>query len=206
MISISTAAPDSFSYHEISKFAQAVYKEQLGADIEPKPDLFASARLNGKLVGCFGLYRAYERPLTIERYLPEVFPKLASCSLTSKDACAELGTRVVVKIPGLASFHVSVALVATLVTHAYDIGIRYVAFTSNRRSHLITDKLGFPLIDFGNPSIEGMDDAFKKNWEKFFSIEQRCYGFVIDSIEGCGRALLELEPRGITPERIPLAA
>lgn len=206
MITTATATPGQALYATAARFAKLVYQQQLGATIDAQPDAFSCALQGRAPVGCFGLYQAKEEPLLIERYTPQVFSTLAQQKQVQRRACAELGTRAVVKVPGTTSFYVSLALVATLLIHAQAKGIRWVAFTSNKRVRAITDALGFPLTEFGAPCLDDVDEAFKANWSNFFKVKQECYGFAIDSVEGCYHTLSTLQSRGFAYKQLAAAA
>lgn len=194
MIDITIAQKGGEIYQAVAAFAVTVYRQQLNATIDAKPEYFSVATKDSEIIGCFGLYHAYQHNrLQIEQYVPDVFTRLTGQPEVDRNLCAELGTRAVIKQEGISSWYVSLALVAALLIEAKNEGIEYVAFTSNKRVRLITDKLGFPLSELGQPCLDHMDDEFRQNWATFFAVQQYCYGFHIHNLEGCHKALAELD-------------
>lgn len=207
MIIMETITPHDVRYAEISDFARNIYRKQLQVDITAKPAVFTCALEEGVPVGCFGLYRAETNaPLLIEQYIPRVFERLSGNKRVPRSQCAELGTRVVTKNHTTTSLNVSLALIATLLIYAHKQGIRKVAFTTNKRVRFLADELKIPLLEFGAPSLEKMDQTFIQNWSQFFKIAQRCYGFPIENVSGCYNTLIALEDHGIHHQSHELVA
>lgn len=199
MIEIAIAYPREPIYEDISRFAQEIYLKEYGAQTSPSPDLFAYAIMENRIVGCLGLYRAQTNKLLLfETYTANAYQRLSGGSKQDRNELAELGTRVV-QLPTATSRsgEVSIALTAVLISAAYQLGIRYVGFTTTRLVKRITDALGFTLINLGAPDLSSKDLAFRQNWEKFFQFPQICAGFSISSLDGCEAALLRLRNRDI---------
>lgn len=196
---ITIIAPTMSEYAEISRFASEVYGKRLNVPLCAAPDVFACARLDGRIVGCFGLYRAATREkLLIERYVPDAFARISGNESVERRICAEIGTRAVTAISQFSSRKVSLALSASLILYAHQYGISYIGFTSNRTAVALTHALGFSVTTLGSPDVSRLEPEFVAAWRAFFRIKQYCFGFKVTSPAGCIAALESLARDGIS--------
>lgn len=190
MTAIGILTPSDPMYEQVSVFARDVYLKKLKAIIDARPDAFSYATENDRVIGCFGLYRArIGVPLLLETYHPDAFERIAGVTDVERRLCAEMGTRAVATIGNRRSNEVSLLLSARLIVHAEEIGIRYLAFTSNPSVRAIAAALDIDLVELGEPDLSRKDDVFLANWKEFFKIKQICYGFRIGSTATCRRVL-----------------
>lgn len=201
MIHVGVVSPGTRSYARTSAFARAVYGQRLHAAIAGQPDLFAFASDDeGTIVGSFGCYRAKpDKPLLFESYIPGALERIAGMSAVDRTACAEIGTRAVALPEGCdaSSGDVSLALAGTIIAHAHSLGIRFFGFTSNRTTRLIARALKIRLTELGEPDLSGHTPEFLANWQDFFRVPQLCFGFAVDSVEGCVLACEGLYAKGV---------
>jgi len=196
MIRITT--PREVIFGEISQFARRTYLERFDTHICAEPEVFAYACQEERVVGCLGMYLAKSRhPLLLETYVPAAFERISGDETVDRDLCAEVGTRAVTHVPGFRSADMSLGLSAILFTYAHAQGIRYLAFTSNRTVRAIIRALDLDLILLGTPDVSNTSQEFQKNWERFFSVKQLCFGLSLSSIHGCITALERLKDRDI---------
>jgi Thermostable hemolysin len=192
MIRITT--PREAIFGEISRFARRTYLERFDAHICAEPEVFAYVCEEEHIVACLGMYLAKGRdPLLLETYVPAAFERISGDGTVDRDLCAEVGTRAVTHVPGFRSADISLGLSATLFAYAHAQGIRYLAFTSNRTVRAIIRTLDLDLILLGTPDLSNTSQEFQKNWERFFSVKQLCFGVNLRSIQGCITALARLK-------------
>jgi hypothetical protein len=198
MIMFNIAAIGEAHYFNILGFAKKVYSEKLSALMTGTPDYYVSAIIDGKIVGCCGLYRAdTHQPLTIETYFEkDIFAQMGDNRPLRRSACAECGGRAVAAhmVDGMTGQLISLGLAAKIVLLAQSLSIEYIAMTTNRGIRLIARELNCPLINIGEPDLSQKSPEFRANWEKFFNVKQHCYGFLTaNAAEGSRRVLGKLQ-------------
>lgn len=193
MIDIGIAYPTDPLYEDISRFAREVYHDRIQLTTTARPNFFAYAKHSGNVVGCMGLYLGDTRPEMFFEMCkpPQAYERLSGLQNPDRSLLGEIGTRVIV-VPGdacLQSLDISISLTAALVITAYEAGVRYVGFITNRLVHRITDPLGFHVLWLGEPDFSHKSTTFQKNMAGFMRAKQYCAGFPIGSLEHCEAVL-----------------
>ena len=114
---------------EVESFIHAVFKNTYGADITNfMPHLVALRDSNGILMAAFGLKKATDGPLFLERYLDEPIE-----ALVSKQLGHQVSRHQITKIGNLAVANPRNAgiLIAQVIQHSLDLGIEWCVATAH---------------------------------------------------------------------------
>jgi Thermostable hemolysin len=128
-ITATTVNVGDASRKEVESFIHAVFKNAYGAEITAfMPHLVALRDSNGILMAAFGLKKAADGPLFLERYLDEPIEALLSKKLGSN-----ISRHQITKIGNLAVANPRNAgiLIAQVIQHSLDMGIEWCVATAH---------------------------------------------------------------------------
>lgn len=202
---ISVAYPDDPVFEKIVCFANKVCSDRVSMQIRRRADLFVYAHIGAQIIGSLGLHRGDTNPELIFEMCdpPDAFKRLVHTSNPNRSLLAEFGTRAV-SIPSeikIKSRDVSIAMTAVLVPFAHQQGIKYLGCVSNPLLPAIAKSVGINMMVLGKPDYSHKDEDFQRNMERFARTKQVCYGYKIESIDGCINALSSLEQAGILQQQ-----
>jgi Thermostable hemolysin len=128
-ITATTVNVGDASRKEVESFIHAVFKNAYGAEITAfMPHLVALRDSNGILMAAFGLKKAADGPLFLERYLDEPIE-----ALLSKKLGRQISRHQITKIGNLAVANPRNAgiLIAQVIQHSLDMGIEWCVATAH---------------------------------------------------------------------------
>jgi hypothetical protein len=152
---------------ELEAFVASRFREVYGARLYTfMPHLYGATDVHGQLAAAFGLRRASEGPLFLERYLDQPIEQIIlahSGETVTRDAIAEVGNLAGVT-PGALR-----ALIVRITTLLQRIGVRWVAFTGSARVCNGFSRLGLPLRVVAPAAIDRLPEAERACWGTYYA-------------------------------------
>lgn len=192
-ITIDVAYPNDNRYQDLSKFVQQVFTDRISLKTEAKPNLFSYVSYQSRPIGCMGLFLSDIRPRMFFEYCdpPGALERLSGLEDPPHQLFGELGARAII-VPQdcpLSSVEVSKLLTAALVIKAEQHNVRYIGFLTNRLAKLVTDALGFELLQLGSPDFKDMSEEFRENFRGFLRTRPFCAGFALKDLSPARKLL-----------------
>lgn len=129
-IKVSTADTRAPDRHEIEQFVHDVFAKTYGADVQQfMPYLISLRDDNGDLVAAFGMRKADEAPLFLEKYLDAPIETVLSNQFNktiTRQQITEIGNLAVSNVRNAG------ILIAHVIQHSLDIGVEWCVATAHR--------------------------------------------------------------------------
>jgi hypothetical protein len=152
---------------ELEAFVASRFREVYGARLYTfLPHLYGATDASGRLAAAFGLRRASEGPLFLERYLDLPIEQVIlthSGENVSRDAIAEVGN-LAGATPGALR-----ALIVRITTLLQDIGVQWVAFTGSARVCNGFSRLGLPLRVVAPAALDRLPESERDCWGTYYA-------------------------------------
>lgn len=152
---------------ELEAFVAARFLEVYGARLYTfLPHLFGATDPSGRLTAAFGLRRASEGPLFLERYLDTPIEQVIL-----EQAGETVGREAIVEVGNLAGVTPGAlrALIPRITMLLQEIDVRWVAFTGSARVCNGFARLGLPLRVVAPAAIERLPDAERDCWGTYYA-------------------------------------